>query len=223
MSSPGRIVLSPSGDAALLFHAPGRLQIITGLPGSPSVQDWNLPALETPPAAVAIADGGTMAVLSSGGADADPVWLVTSDGAVQLPLPGSVAAAFRANSADLLAVAARGDLYLVRHLDANAVYRLLRAGDESSRPFAVRFSRDGSRAYTAAAGGLAAIDIETGSVASVSCDCRVAALDPLNGRDLFRVTADSSSPVMLFDASGTDPRVWFVPAAVSGDSEGAVR
>jgi hypothetical protein len=32
---------------------------------------------------------------------------------------------------------------------------------------------------------------------------------------IFRLTEISNSPLMLFDASNSDPRIWFVPVAAS--------
>jgi hypothetical protein len=227
MTAPDRIIFSPTGRAALLYQNSGRLQTVSGLPDSPAVQEWSMPALAAVPAAIAISDDGALLVLSGGGDDSDPVWLLAADGSSsQLPLPGSTAAlSFRGNSHDFLAVLANGDLYVVRNAGASADYRVLHFdGGGSSGPAAVRFSSNGTRAYTAtSSGNLSVIDLDSGSIATVSCGCSADRLEPLKLPNLFRVTSASSSPLMLFDVSASAPRVWFVPPAVSGNSGGGVR
>jgi hypothetical protein len=38
-------------------------------------------------------------------------------------------------------------------------------------------------------------------------------------RDLFRVTPAASGALMLFDAAGASPRVWFVPPATAAQGD----
>jgi hypothetical protein len=201
LSSPDRAVFSPSGHSAVLYASGGRAQILTGLPDQPAMRD-----LETAGAApMAISDDGSLVVvdgivLNAGG----------SPSSLSLPL-STVAVAFRGNSRDFLAVTTNGDVYLIRDAEARLVY----SGDEqTAEPVAIQFSPDGARAYTATArGALSTIDLGSGSLTSVSCGCRAAALEPLNSRGLFRVTSVSRPPLQLFDVSGSEPRVWFVPSA----------
>jgi hypothetical protein len=213
MDSPDGVVFSPSGRTALLYRNSKRAQLMTGLPDHPAVTDLEA-SLETV-GALAVSDDGALAVLGN--------WLLSADSLSRWPLPGNTSAAsFRSGSHDLLAATADGSIYLMRHPEADADSHLVYAGDErTSAPAAIRFSPDGARAYTASEGGtLAAIELETGSIASISCGCRAAALEPLSARSLFRVTGISRLPLMLFDASRLEPRIWFVPALRSaGDSE----
>jgi hypothetical protein len=221
MTSPDRTILSPAGSTALLYQNSGRLQILTGLPGNPLARDLDISALGTMPAAMAVSDDGALVVLAGGNAsgnqDAGPVWLLTVGGtASQLALSASTAAiSFRRDSHDFLTVAAGGDVYLVRNPRANPEYRMVYAGDsQTSGPVGVRFSWDGTRAFTAnTAGMLSVIELATGRLASISCGCRAAALEPLAFRNIFRLTPAAKSPVMLLDASGPEARVWFVPSA----------
>ena len=224
MAAPDRVVLSPTGRAALLYRHPGRLQTITGLPDRPVARDWNFAALNGAPAALAVSDDGALIVLAAGAQDSEPVWLLDSDGgASPLPLPGStVAVAFHGNSRDLLAVAANGDVYLIRGAGSNTPYRMFH-GAATSNVVAVQFSPDGARAYTADASGIfSTLDLESGSTARISCGCRAAALDPLTAPNIYRVTPVSDLPLMLFDVSRPEPRIWFVPRARVQQAEGGV-
>jgi hypothetical protein len=199
-------------------------QVLTGLPDHPEVRDLKLPSLAGTPAALAISDDGSLAAVSAGSGDTDPLWLVKADAApLQLPLSGIAALAFRAGSHDLLSIAAAGGVSLARNPDADADYRTVYAGDaQTAGAFAVRFSADGTRAYTASTSGrLAVIDLDAGSAAAVECGCHPDALEPLALKNVFRLTSVSTSPVMLFDASTPDARVWFVPSANTARKEGS--
>ena len=210
--SPGRVVLSAGGHAALLYGS-GRLQTVSGLPERPGVRDWNLPSFSEAPAAFGVSDNAELVVLAAGGDDSAPVWLLSSHGSPsQLSLPGSIrAVAFHRSRPDLVALTAAGDLYLIRDAGSNAPYRVFPAAGTPGGT-AVQFSTDGARAYAADAdGSLSAVDLENGAATRVSCGCRARALEPLNGENVFRITDLAELPVMLFDASKLEPRFWFVP------------
>jgi len=223
MAAPERMIFSPSGSAALLVQA-DRVQILAGLPGHVTATSLDLSAISPVPTALAVADDGALAAV----ADAGAAWIVASDGgSLQLALPGStVALAFRRNSRDLLAISAAGDVYLVHNPGPDSGYRMLYSGDEQTAdPVAAQFSWGGDRAYTVnSRGNIVVIDMEGGAWSAISCGCRTTALDPLNARNLFRLTAPGRSPVMLFDGSGSEARVWFVPPGNSGRaSEGSIQ
>jgi WD40 repeat protein len=223
MAAPDRMVLSSGGRALLLYQNSGRLQTFRGLPDRPVAQEWNIPPFTAPPSVLAISDDGQSIVTADGSVDSGAVWLLASDGgASQLPLPGSIVAlSFRRNSRDLLALAANGDLYSMG--DANTPYRMFHAAGTADA-VAVQFSSDGARAYTAdATGTLSVIDLDSGSNMRISCDCSAAGLEPLNAANLFRVTPVSDSPLMLFDASKVEARIWFVPRATTKVSAGGVQ
>lgn len=212
MDSPDRIVFSPAGRAALLFrNNPSQLQVLTGLDDSPSIED--LP-VSSPMAAMAVSDDGQAILLASGTDNAGPVWLFTGGKATQLPLPGSIAAAsFRRNNLDLAAVTRTGEVYIVRHAGSgNYIRQIYPADTQTADPVAVQFSPDGAYVYTANSRGmLAVIDLQTGLATAISCRCTPTGLEPLAIGSIFRLTEISSRPVLLFDGSTPDPRVWFVP------------
>jgi hypothetical protein len=222
LAAPSRIRFSASGSAALLFQDAGRLQSISGLPGHPSVRDIDLSALTNAPNALAISDDGLLVAIS----DEAAVWLVNQDGAwVQLALPGPTAIlAFRRNSHDLLGVSNRGDVHLVGNPDTQMDYRLVyAAGPETANSVGGQFSAAGSHIYTVnQTGNVAAIEIATGSLRSVSCGCRATSLDILGTRGLYRLTPAGESVLMLFDGSD-GAAVWFVPPGISAEAAGGVQ
>jgi WD40 repeat protein len=215
-AAPTGIMFAPRGRAALLIGA--QIQLVTGLDNVPVLSDLALPGLSETPVAAALSDDGLALMLASG-----TVWLTTPDGgATQLPLPGTiVTAAFRANSHDAVAVTRSGDVYTIRDAGPNAeVHQLYTGDDATADPAGVRFSPDGTRVFVASAGGtLSAIDVRTGTVAASSCNCKPTGLDPLRGGTVFRLNEISNGPLMLFDASTSDSRFWFVPADNVADGE----
>jgi len=212
--SPGRIVFGPSCAAALLIGS--GVQLATGLDATPSVRDLSLPPFDSPIAAAAVADDGRTVLLSSGSGASAPVWLVVPEGnAIRLPLPGTIVeAAFRRQSMDAVAATRSGDVYVIRNAGLNPDIQQVYIGDDgTSDPVAVHFASDGSRAYLAnTQGTVTSIDLRTGSAIAVSCQCRPSALEPLKAGNIFRLTEISDRPLMLFDASDSNPQIWFVPS-----------
>jgi len=222
---PHQIRFSPAGSAALL-QGSGRMQALSGLPDHAAVREIDLSALSPAPAAMAVSDDGALVALAGSGA----VWAVDTDGAAfQLALPGSTAAlSFRSGSHDLLAVSSTGDVHLVRRPGPDPEYRLINAADAATAaPVAAQFSATGSHAYIVnEVGQVSTIEISTGAGSSISCRCRATALEPMNSRNLFRLTSPGQggqSVLMLFDAAGGEPSVWFVPPALARETEGSVQ
>ncbi len=209
--SPDRVVLSPSARAALLYsQSAARLQVLTGLPDAPAVtEELAVDGLGSA-ADLAVSDDGALVLFVT---DSNSVWLFNANsGWMQLSIPGVMAAVcFRPDGGDGLAVSRSGELYLIRAGGATSYYGQI-AGDQISNPVAVRLSRDGRRAHVAYAEGLIAeFDSASGLWKTISCDCRPTALDAVNSAAMFRVNDLSTGPVMLFDGSGANLRMWFVP------------
>jgi hypothetical protein len=207
--SPTRIVLAPGGRAALLIGP--QIQLVTGLDNIPAFGDFSYPGQPAPPVVFALSDDGQALMLASG-----TVWLISPDGgATNLPLPSTIgAAAFRPNSHDIVAVTNSGDVYVTRQAGPNAEVQQIHSGDDATAdPAGVQFSPDGTRVFLANASGmLSAIDVRTGTAASLLCHCKPTGLDPLHDDAVFRLNEISDRPLMLFDASSPDLRIWFVPA-----------
>jgi hypothetical protein len=211
---PGRIVFSPSGRSALLFQEAGASRILTGLPDHPEARDIDLGYLSKSPAALAISDDGSLVAGSAGRNSTDPLWLLAAGAdPLQLPLSAAAALAFRPDSHDMVVVAATGDVQVVRNPGRQAEYRQISSGEvEPGDSPVVRFAQDGERAFLAnQQGRLTVIDSRSGTTSSIDCGCRPEAIAPLALKNVFQLTSVSSSPVMLFDASRAEARVWFVP------------
>jgi hypothetical protein len=221
--SPDRMVLSPSGRAALLYSQnTARLQIITGLPDAPAVTEELAADGLGSAADLAVSDDGAVVLFV---ADSNSVWLFNSNsGWMQISIPGVIAAVcFRPDGSDGLAISRSGELYTIQAGGATSYYGQI-AVDQTSNPVAIRLSRDGRRAHVAyAEGWIAEFDSASGLLKTISCDCRPTALDPVNSAAVFRVNDLSTGPVMLFDGSGANLRMWFVPIdrPLSGAQENA--
>jgi len=207
----GRVVFSPAGSAAILYHSnSGRMQAVIGLPDAPVLREIQ-PAGSPTAGAFAIADDATVALARPDGVVAIGPDLSSSP----LPLPGTVAAlAFRRATHDLVAVTGSGDLYWAKNVNGNLEVRQVYSGDsQTGSPVAVQFSPDGFAVFAAnAAGVIATIDLTTGSIASLSCQCTPTGLQPFGRASLFRITDISDRPLLLFDGTPARNRVWFVPA-----------
>lgn len=207
--SPTRIVFAPGGRAALLIGP--HIQLASDLDNKPALSELSSPWLPAVPAAFALSDDAQALVLAAG-----TVWLISPDGnAINLPLPGTIAAAaFRTNSHDIVAATPSGDVYVVRQAGRNAEVHQIYSGDDATAgPAGVQFSADGIRVFLASAGGiLTTINVGTGIAVSLPCQCKPTGLDPLRDSVIFRLNEISDRPLMLFDASSPDPRIWFVPA-----------
>jgi len=209
----GRIVFSPLGHSALVYRRSGESQILTGLTGEPAVRNVQLPVAETNSNALAISDNGELLIFSAGRASTDPLWLVSAEQALQLPLTGVAVAAFRPTSRDVLAISSAGDVNLLRNPGPDAVYSLISSADTNAAdPVAVRFAPDGASAYVATVSGwLTIFDLTSGTGEAIACGCRPETIEPVALKNVFRLTAISSSPLMLFEASKRNAHMWFVP------------
>jgi hypothetical protein len=223
MPAPSHMVFSPSGRSAVIWK--DRIQVLTDLAGAARVADVTIPSFAAA-ATVALSDD-TQALLAFAGKEDTPVWLAAPDGnSTQLPLPGSImAAAFRRDTHDAVAVTRSGDMYLIRNAGPNAEILQVYLGDEqTSDPVAIQISTDGTRAFTANVRGMiAVIDLRNGTATAVSCQCSPTGLEPLSAASIFRLTEISDRPVMLFDASTLTPRIWFVPADSPASLQGGAQ
>jgi hypothetical protein len=124
-----------------------------------------------------------------------------------------VALAFAPSGRDLLAVTGSGDLYVARNVENGANIQKIASDSRLSDAIAIQFSVDASSAFIASRAGIvSSVDLDTGAITALSCQCVPTALDRLAGADLFRLTGISRYPVLLFDGTQQQRRLWFVPA-----------
>jgi hypothetical protein len=224
-STPDRIVLSPRGSAAVLwFSSNNHLQIVSGLPNSPTVREADATFLGTvldagssvdTPVALAVSDDGQWAVgswtrgLYAFGPNGEVTQLVTQPAMRER----AVALAFFAGRQDL-ALATELHVFSITDVGGGAkVSTLYAAGGIGDRlnPTGIALTSDNQRMVVAATSGtLLALDLAAGSTTRVDCACAPEGVFAM-GQAAFRLTGLSGGVFKLFDASSGE--VLFVPLA----------
>lgn len=215
MTLPARVVYSPNGTAAALYGS-GQAQIVTGLPGSPSITATvDLKAPSQPgqrhiAPVLAVSDDGQYLLAAGSGS----VQLANANGTVRTVMQAgpSAAVAFAPGTHDA-AIAARGTGALViRDIDGSAIQQLLASdGQPFSTVAGIAFSADGSHVFYASASAKAVSVFDlAGGHNDIACSCAPSQLTPMGAA--FRLTELTKDPLWLLDASASGPRVVFVPA-----------
>ncbi|HSW50118.1 MAG TPA: hypothetical protein VLH09_08085, partial [Bryobacteraceae bacterium] len=119
----GRLAISPSGDAAVLYYPEARtVAVLTGLPDSPALS-WSTtaPQLDSAVAALAVADGGGGILLASG--RQSPVWLIRPDGSSRVVsyVEAAPSLAYLASSRDALITDAAASIVTLARDNGGAV------------------------------------------------------------------------------------------------------
>jgi hypothetical protein len=212
-SSPDRIFLSPRGSAALLwFGSTSRLQIMTGLPGSPTVRTADASFLNSVPHSLAVSDDGRFAAAIF----AEGVWLFGPQGqATPLPLQErAISLAFFGGRPDL-AVAAGAHIFSIVDVGGAATVSTLYEGRAIS-PVGLGISSDNRRLVAPEASGeILSLDLASGSAARFDCGCAPEGAFSMGG-SVFRFTGLRGAVFKVFDASTGE--VFFVPLAASETS-----
>jgi hypothetical protein len=209
LTSPERVVFSPSGTAAALY-SDSSVQVIKGLLGAPVVAatirvhvspKLRRAALET----LSVSDDGAYLLYAAGG----PVELigVAGDGRKLLDAPPGALAAFAPAGHDA-AVFHGGTLTIFQDVTGAATRRDV---PDVSAPSALTFANDGRTVFVASerARGVYLVDAATGATSTLSCDCAPTTLSAMGS--FFRLNELSDGPLWLLDASAA-PRLVFVPA-----------
>ena len=208
--SPDRIVLSPRGSsAALWFASAGRLQLVSGLPGSPSIQNVDAALVGELPAALAVADDGALAV----GAFSDGLYAFGASGQIgRIPMrERAQALAFYSSSHDL-AVATRMHVFKIADAGSQAATSTLYQGGQL-HPAGMAITWDGRHLVLGQnSGSLLNLDLQGGTDAEIDCGCSVEGVFPMAG-SIFRVTAFDGFTFRLFDASSGS--LFYVPLAAT--------
>ncbi len=215
-----RIVMSPRGMAAALwFSSTSRVQIVSGLPGAPSVREVDASSSGGSPAALALSDDGQWLAVGS----PDGVYVFGSTGATnRLPLDEPVAAlAFFQQRGDLVVATATRVMSVVDvgRADISMIYN---GADQPLAPVGVAVSFDNRRIVVAdRAGALLTVDLTTGSAVTVDCACSPGGVFGMGG-SVFRLTDPASGVMKLFDALAG--QVLFSPPALEpGDRHRSAR
>jgi hypothetical protein len=222
--------MSPDGSAAALWFSAspgeldakreprrtlaGHLQIVSGLPSSPSVLDIDTAFRGAAPGALAVSDDGQWLA----GAWPDGVYALGAAGQVnRLPADTAWALAFFHGRPDL-AIATPTAILTITGVGGAAAPSLVY--DSSASPLstvAVALSSGNLRLAVAdRAGTLLSIDLSSNSAASFHCACSPEGLFPLGG-SVFRLTGLDSGALTLFDAATGD--ILLAPGAASAGGQ----
>ncbi len=212
-SAPDQIVLSAGcTSAALFFAAANRLQVITGLPGSPDLKSDFSTGLPGRISSLAVSDDGALVL---GTVPGKAVYaLSTSAPPVALaPLAQDAAVAFHGNQDALIADQHSNTVLLVSNIAGSASTETLASPEQGvSDPVAVWFDSNKQNVLVANSGNgnLNLIHLPDQTQMVVPCRCRLSELSPL-GNETFQVAAASlDQPLLILDAHAAQPRVVFV-------------
>ncbi len=202
-ANASHIVVSPQGSsAALWLAASSQFQILSGLPGAPTIRSINATAFGAP-IAFAVSDDGEVAASWN-----DGVRVFGADGSVN-PVPTAervLALAFFAQRDGLMMATATRVIsvgtWAVSLLDQDGASRHLES------PAGIAVSADSRWVATAIRGGIiVTVNVATGASATIDCGCAAEGVFPIGG-SVFRLT---SKVVKLIDASTAS--VFVVPVA----------
>ena len=201
-----RISISPGGSsAALWFSSTGHFQIVSGLPGAPSVRDVDASFLEGQPIAFAVSDDAQ----SLAGSWPDGAWLFNASGVAGLPVNAPIdAIAFFPQQSTLIAATTDRVLSITGGITSilydwsreSAMRRPL-SPLAKSPAVGIAASFDSQRVVMAnSAGDILALNVAAGTSSLSRCECTPTGVFGLGG-SAFRLTSSSSGAVKVFDAS----------------------
>ena len=212
-----RYALSPAGHSAAIYaEENGSVIVFTGLPQAPRLRrrlNFSLPNLIS----LAVSDDGALVVATVSDEGGQSLWALASGAdPIRLALPVNVSAfAFRPSTHD--GVAATADaLVAIALIDSDPTYV------QCPLPYTllggvIGLRADSSRAFVMSSTGMGTVvDTANGSYATTSCNCSPDGFWPTSLRSVFHVGSTREGRSWLFDASASDPKMWFVPAPSAG-------
>ena len=224
---PDWIVLSPRGTAAALYYGESnRVQIVSGLPGQPSVVydvDLSVPGFR--PGAMAVSDDAKAILLAPAEGNAGAVFRAAPGEELRFVWSFRRVAVMEFMSLSHDALVADGEanaLYLLRDTgEAMQAVLLAGEGDGISSPKSVAAAEDASRVVVASdlTKDLVVVDPAGGPSLKLACDCAPTGLSRLQGNAVFRLTELSSDRMWVLDGDSPEPRLVFVSPAWEGISE----
>jgi hypothetical protein len=203
-----RVVLSPAGDAAVLYYT-GRVEVLTGLPDSPA-SSWGLD-LPADLAALAVSDGGSAVLAATEG----EVWLLTPDAGYKMlyTVAGSPSVAFLGSADAVLADGASSQVFVVRDVKGQPQIAPIGGPAEGiSRPVAVAAVNGRVFVANAEPGGVVSLSLAGEEALAIPCACTPTRLERLDDGATFRLSEAGEGPVWLLDVRSSPPRIVFVPA-----------
>jgi hypothetical protein len=227
-SRPGAdlMAISPSGLAAAAYaHDTKTIQVTVNLLTAPEViREFDATQIPGRATSIAISDDASLALVRFVEEDRAVLWVLNSAGAaLPIAVDQPSAAAFFPNSVNaIVADDASGSAYLFLDV-ANAAIRIpLTSPEDGTRSFAgAAVSDDGRHAFLSetTSGNVTIVDMETYQSTILSCQCQSTGLYRLKGSSVFRLNETSSEPMMVLDASTSEPRIVLVPPRASEVAE----
>jgi dipeptidyl aminopeptidase/acylaminoacyl peptidase len=226
--NPSLIAISPTGSSVALYEKNSRvLQLVSGLPGSPQIAyELDISAAGDDVWDIAVSDDAALALVLAGN-ESRTLWAIQGSGAmtpVSATRPSRIAFFARRPDA-LIADDATQEVFLLQGLDQVPVRMPGIVLPEGNSQFsAIAASTDGRSIYVAQQGSedVSIVDLQTRETTAVSCHCRPTVFFPLKGSSVFRLNGLSKGPIMVLDASASNPRTLFIPvdpAVLAGDAE----
>jgi len=213
----GNLQLSPNGSAALISNS-GQLQVITGLPGSPTVQPAINAAYLGSSSALAVSDDGQWIAGVFGGA----VYALGGGGqAIPLPAPSGVTALTFFHGTDDLAVTTAVQIFEISNIATtptiSTIFGSANTPAPPESPIALALTADNSTVVLMEPdGGIGQVVLASGAVSVAHCGCSPAGLIGLGG-PVFRLSSLAGGSVKVYDAASGN--VLFVPLAPA-DTQG---
>jgi len=217
-AAAGNLQLSPNGSSALISNG-GALQVLGGLPASPSiVSSVDVTYLGAASALAVSDDGQWVAGVFGGAVDA----IGSSGQVVPLPAPsGVVAVAFFHGTEDLVVTTAVQIVEISSIAStpaASTIFGSANTPAPAQSPISLALTSDNAWVVLLEPdGGIGQVQLANGTVSVAHCGCKPQGLSGLGG-DLFRVSNLANGSVKVYDASSGD--VWFVPLAPAGTQGG---
>lgn len=204
-ASPDSITMSPNGSSAVLCcDETNRAQIVTGLPGSPSIREIDVSSLDAPAFPIAVSDDGNWLAI---GTQDSGVYLFAGDGSMTtIPIGDLVTGLAFFYNRDALAIATRSQIFTADPVSGGPLVQVGNLNPESNAgDFAsidVGVSTDNQRIVAAQGGLLTTVNLATGVATTLDCGCQPEGLFGLGGA-IFRITGSGALPVSFSYSNGT--------------------
>jgi hypothetical protein len=206
------ISISPSGSSAAIYSSVTRsVHTLSGLPSQPGqVLTFAVAKAGGRVVGLSVNDDGALALLRSETLDGGTeISVISESGSWRVP-SDDAAVAFAPGSRDIVvADNLTKSVFIVTDIGGSyARLPVFTSADETEVFTAATRSADGARVVvTAQSGAVHIMELGTGQLTQLSCQCQPTVLEPLKGTSLFRLTEVSATePIIGLDASSPEPR-----------------